>query len=106
MCFLVTLKGDWAVAYNKASALVDGLTNDEKVNIITGADVSSINWTALVFKDGPQGVASYFQASGFGQASSLVQTWDKVMIYDQFKAAGDEMYAYPSKCSLRMANTA
>ncbi|TVY89361.1 putative beta-glucosidase D, partial [Lachnellula willkommii] len=89
----VALQGDWAVAYNKASALIAGLTNDDKVNIITGADVFSINWTALVFKDGPQGVASYFQASGFGEASSLVQTWDKDLIYDQFKAAGDEIYA-------------
>ena len=48
--------GAWAYAYAKATALVAQLTNEEKVTIITGGSVSSVNWTALEFKDGTQGV--------------------------------------------------
>jgi beta-glucosidase len=48
--------GAWAEAYAKAVALVTQLTNQEKVTIITGGSVSSVNWTALEFKDGTQGV--------------------------------------------------
>lgn len=48
--------GAWADAYAKATALVAQLTNEEKVAIMTGGSVSSVNWTALEFKDGTQGV--------------------------------------------------
>lgn len=48
--------GAWADAYAKAVALVAQLTNEEKVTIVTGGSVSSVNWTALEFKDGTQGV--------------------------------------------------
>jgi beta-glucosidase len=48
--------GAWADAYARAVALVAQLTNEEKVTIITGGSVSSVNWTALEFKDGTQGV--------------------------------------------------
>ena len=48
--------GDWADAYTKAAALVAQLTNEEKITIITGGSVSSVNWTALEFKDGTEGV--------------------------------------------------
>ena len=48
--------GAWADAYDKAVALVAQLTNEEKVTVMTGGSVSSVNWTALQFKDGTQGV--------------------------------------------------
>ena len=48
--------GAWADAYAKAVALVAQLTNEERVTIITGGSVGSLNWTALEFKDGTQGV--------------------------------------------------
>jgi beta-glucosidase len=47
--------GDWADAYTKATALVAQLTNSEKITLITGGSVSSVNWTALEFKDSTQG---------------------------------------------------
>ena len=46
--------GAWADAHAKATALVAGLTNEEKLTIITGGSVSS--FAALDFKDGTQGV--------------------------------------------------
>lgn len=48
--------GDWADAYAKATALVAQMTNDEKISLITGSSGSSVNWTALEFKDGTQSV--------------------------------------------------
>lgn len=48
--------GEWADAYAKATALIAQLTNEEKITIITGGSVPSVNWTAVEFKDGTQGV--------------------------------------------------
>lgn len=47
--------GDWTEAYTKAAALVAQLTNNEKITLITGGSVKSVNWTALEFKDSTQG---------------------------------------------------
>ncbi|PMD41999.1 glycoside hydrolase family 3 protein [Hyaloscypha variabilis F] len=84
--------GAWADAYAKAVALVAQLTNEEKVTIITGGSVSSVNWTALEFKDGTQGVQGYDYVTGFSEASALVTTWDKTLMYNQFKAVALEFY--------------
>jgi len=88
----VTLDAKWNAAYAKAQALVAQLNNTEKVEIITGSDVASVNWTALQFKDGDQGVISYYDASGFSETSALVQTWDRNLWTLQMEAVGAEMY--------------
>ena len=59
--------GAWADAYAKAVALVAQLTNEEKVAVMTGGSVSSVNWTALEFKDGTQGVQ--------GKLNSFSKIW-------------------------------
>ena len=87
----MTLDPRWEAAYEKAKSMVDGMTNDEKIAVITGSSVSSANWTALLDKDGDQGVIGYYYASGFSETSALVQTWDKDIIYTQMKAVGDEL---------------
>ncbi|PVH75896.1 glycoside hydrolase family 3 protein [Cadophora sp. DSE1049] len=84
--------GDWADAYAKAAALVAQLTNEEKVTLITGGSVSSVNWTALEFKDGTEGVQGYNYVTGFSQSSALAMTWDKALMYDQMKAVALEFY--------------
>ncbi|TVY30319.1 putative beta-glucosidase D [Lachnellula hyalina] len=88
----VTLDAKWNAAYAKAQALVAQLNNTEKVELITGSDVASVNWTALQFKDGDQGVISYYDASGFSETSALVQTWDRNLWTLQMEAVGAEMY--------------
>lgn len=90
----MSLDDKWTAAYTKAKTLVNALTNDEKISIITGSSVtsSSANWTALQFKDGDQGIISYYQASGFSETSALVMTWDKDAIYKQMNAVGTEFY--------------
>ncbi|KAG4421590.1 hypothetical protein IFR04_005317 [Cadophora malorum] len=84
--------GDWADAYTKAAALVAQLTNEEKITLITGGSVSSVNWTALEFKDGTEGVQGYNFVTGFSQSSALAMTWDKTLMYDQMKAVALEFY--------------
>lgn len=84
--------GDWADAYAKASAFVAGLTNAEKIDLVTGGDIASSNWTALQFKDGDQSVQQYEYVTGFGETSALVMTWDKELMFDQFKAVSAEFY--------------
>ncbi|OJJ80813.1 uncharacterized protein ASPGLDRAFT_38817 [Aspergillus glaucus CBS 516.65] len=82
----------WQAAYGKSKTFVAGLTNQEKVKLTTGSDVPSANWTALQFKDGDQGLIGYFYASGFAETSTLVQTFDRDLIYLQMNAVGDEIY--------------
>ncbi|CAL3968960.1 unnamed protein product [Diplocarpon coronariae] len=82
--------GDWADAYAKATALVSKLTNADKVSIITGGSPSG--WTALEFKDGTQGPQGYSYVTGWSLSSALAMTWDRTLVYEQFKATGLEFY--------------
>ena len=84
--------GEWESAYEKASAFVAGLTNAEKVEIMTGSSVTSANWAALEFKDGSQSVQGYDYVTGFSESSALVMTWDKELMWNQFKAVSSEFY--------------
>lgn len=89
---LAVALGDWEAAYEQAVAFVAGLTNDEKLSIATGSDVTSANWTALEFKDGSQGVQGYDYVTGFPESSALVMTWDRDLIETQFRAVASEFY--------------
>ncbi|KAH8687319.1 putative beta-glucosidase D [Tricladium varicosporioides] len=86
--------GDWADAYAKAKALVSKLTNEEKITLITGNSITggSVNWTALQVVDGTQGPQGYEYVTGWGLSQALVSTWDKGLMYAQFKATGLEFY--------------
>jgi len=90
-CIIVDL-GDWEAAYTQAIAFVAQLTNTEKIQLITGSDVSSVNWSALQFKDGTQGVQGYDYVTGWSQASALGMTWDKDLMSTQFSAVALEFY--------------
>lgn len=86
--------GITAEAYQKAVAFVSGLTNAQKVSIITGTDISDSNatWTAYSSADGGSGVNKQFFVSGFSAPAALTMTWDRQLIADQFKAIGEEFY--------------
>ncbi|PQE27536.1 beta-glucosidase D protein [Rutstroemia sp. NJR-2017a BBW] len=85
--------GEWKDAYDQAVTLVSGMTNAEKLSIITGGSVeSSSNWTALSFKDGTQGPQGYDYVTGWCQSSALAMTWDKALMSKQFSAVGLEFY--------------
>ncbi|TVY82596.1 putative beta-glucosidase D [Lachnellula suecica] len=84
--------GDWADAYSKAAALVAQMTNSEKITLITGGSIESVNWTALEFKDATQGPQGYEYVTGWSESSAMVTTWDRQLWYNQFKAVGLEFY--------------
>lgn len=72
--------------------MVANLSNEDKITLITGGDVTSANWTALEFKDGTMGVQGYDYVTAFGETSALVNTWDKTLMFTQFKAVASEFY--------------
>ncbi|KAI9146985.1 putative beta-glucosidase D [Paramyrothecium foliicola] len=86
--------GNAADAYVKAKAFVAGLTNAEKVSIITGASVENnvSNWDALSVSDGASGVNMHFFVSGFGTPGALTMSWNRELFEQQFRAIGDEFY--------------
>ncbi|PSK43996.1 Beta-glucosidase 1 [Elsinoe australis] len=86
--------GDWQSAYDQALAFAQSLNSTAKFSIATGGSAfsGSVNFTALQFKDGQQGVQEYYFVSGFSQAAALAMTWDKDAIYTQSRAVADEYY--------------
>ena len=68
------------------------MTNVQKLSLVTGSDVDALNWTALVMKDGSQGPNAYNDATGFGQGSAAVYTWDKDLISNHFASVATEFY--------------
>ncbi|KAA8571271.1 hypothetical protein EYC84_000598 [Monilinia fructicola] len=84
--------GAWSAAYAQAHAFIAGLSNEEKLNLITGSDITSANWTSLVFLDGTQGPQGYEYVTGWAEASALAHSWDKAKIWNQFKAIAAEFY--------------
>ncbi|EOD47782.1 putative beta-glucosidase d protein [Neofusicoccum parvum UCRNP2] len=83
--------GDWQDAYDRAKSFVDGLSTSEKISLITGSDVS--NFTALYFRDSGDSILQYYYVTTWPLSSSLAMTWDKDMMYQMYKALGDEFYA-------------
>lgn len=86
--------GEFEAAYQKAKAFVSGLSNADKISIITGGDVSGSNltWTALENKDGSSGINYQYYVSGFSMDNALAMTWDRDYFEKQNKAVGREFY--------------
>ncbi|KAK6600301.1 hypothetical protein H4I96_07627 [Botrytis cinerea] len=84
--------GAWSAAYSKAQAFIAELSNEDKLNLITGNDIASANWTSLVFLDGTQGPQGYEYVTGWAETSALAHSWDKTMMWNQFKAVAAEFY--------------
>ena len=82
--------GAWQSAYEKAVSFVSGLTNEEKIQIITGQDVDSADWTAMIFLDSAVSALNHFYVSGFPVGLTAAMTWDKDLIYKQYSALAYE----------------
>lgn len=83
-----------ATAYEKAVAFVSGLTNSQKIALITGQDIDdgNVTWTALSTKDGSVGINMNFFVSGFTSPAALVMTWNRTLYEENFAALGQEFY--------------
>ncbi|KAF7869889.1 hypothetical protein EAF04_004673 [Stromatinia cepivora] len=84
--------GAWSAAYTQAQTFIAGLSNEDKLSLITSSDVKSANWTSLVFLDGTQGPQGYEYVTGWSETSALAHSWDKSMMWNQFKGIAAEFY--------------
>ncbi|KAI1864521.1 uncharacterized protein JN550_008808 [Neoarthrinium moseri] len=82
-----------SAAFEKAKTFVDGLTNEQKIKIITGSSFTgSSSWTPLSSKDGVAGINMQFFVSGFTMINAATMTWNPDLVEAQFRATGDEFY--------------
>lgn len=84
--------GAWDAAYTQAQAFIAGLSNADKLNLTTGSDVTSANWTSLVFLDGTQGPQGYEYITGWAEPSAPAHSWDTTIMWNQFKGVAAEFY--------------
>ncbi|EIN14278.1 glycoside hydrolase [Punctularia strigosozonata HHB-11173 SS5] len=91
----------WSTAYARAKSLVDQMTLEEKVQLITGqsgrcvgqtAPVERLGVPALCLEDGPAGVRPILGVSQFPSGLATAATWDKDLIYQRGYAMGQEFH--------------
>ncbi|RDL36358.1 Glycoside hydrolase [Venustampulla echinocandica] len=94
--------GDWAAAYTKAKAALGKLSNQDKVNMVTGSGwqkgpcvgntvaINSINYPALCLQDGPLGIRYAQQVTAFPAGITTGSTWDPSLMYARGYAIGEE----------------
>lgn len=94
--------GDWADAYEKATAFVSGLTLLEKVNLTTGVGwegekcvgntgaIPRLGFKSLCMQDSPLGVRFADFASAFPAGISVASTWDRQLFYQRGYDMGSE----------------
>jgi beta-glucosidase len=95
----------WDSAHEKASAALEGLTNDDKATITSGAgwmsgpcvgntgEISSIGFPALCLQDGPLGVRYAPNVTAFPAGIHAAATWDADLINKRGVAIGEESKA-------------
>ncbi|KAJ5584529.1 beta-d-glucoside glucohydrolase D [Penicillium hispanicum] len=88
-CALVDFR-DWSDAYDKATAMVAKMSNEDKLLLVTGQDVPSVNYEAIRPSDGSQGMQVYDYATAFLESSAMAQTWDTDLIKEGYRAVGRE----------------
>ncbi|KAL4961177.1 beta-d-glucoside glucohydrolase D [Aspergillus stella-maris] len=77
---------EWASAYNKSTAAVATLSNQEKIQLISGQSVPSIGYDPITGNDGSQGLESFFYVTSFPESSAMAQNWDPELIQAVFHA--------------------
>jgi beta-glucosidase len=94
--------GDWADAYQKATAALAKLSNQDKVNMVTGVgwqkgpcvgntgSVDSIGYPALCLQDSPLGVRYVQGVTAFPAGVQAASTWNTSLMHDRGFALGTE----------------
>lgn len=80
--------GEWQSAYDKASAIVATLTTAEKLDVITGTDVT--NFTALHMLDSSTNPYTYYYVTTWPAGLAMAMTWNETGIHDQGEMLGSE----------------
>jgi len=91
----------WKGANRRARDLVDQMTLEEKVGIVTGQPgrcagntkaVPRLDLPTLCFQDGPAGVRPALGKTQFPAGVNGAATWDRDLIYQRSLAMGQEFY--------------
>ncbi|CAK7198365.1 glycoside hydrolase 3 [Sporothrix eucalyptigena] len=93
---------DWDAAYTKATAAVGKMSQQDKVNIVSGvgwnkgpcvgntAAISSINYPELCLQDGPLGVRYGTGVTAFTPGIMAAATWDRALMNQRGQYMGEE----------------
>ncbi|KAL1897129.1 glycoside hydrolase 3 [Sporothrix stenoceras] len=93
---------DWDAAYAKATAAVGKLSQQDKVNIVSGvgwnkgpcvgntSPISSINYPQLCLQDGPLGIRYGTGNTAFTPGIQAASTWDRALMSQRGQFMGEE----------------
>ncbi|KAI0880605.1 glycoside hydrolase family 3 protein [Annulohypoxylon maeteangense] len=93
---------DWAAAYEKSNASLAKLSQNDKINIVTGvgwnkgpcvgntAAASSINYPQLCLQDGPLGIRFATNANAFVPGIHVASTWDRALMRERGQFMAEE----------------
>ncbi|KAI1206010.1 glycoside hydrolase family 3 protein [Annulohypoxylon truncatum] len=93
---------DWAAAYEKANASLAKVSQNDKINIVTGvgwnkgpcvgntAAASSINYPQLCLQDGPLGIRFATNANAFVPGIHVASTWDRALMRERGQFMAEE----------------
>ncbi|OTA63369.1 glycoside hydrolase family 3 protein [Hypoxylon sp. EC38] len=93
---------DWVAAYTKANASLAKLSQNDKINIVTGvgwnkgpcvgntAAASSIGYPQLCLQDGPLGVRYASGVNAFVPGIQVASTWDRALMRERGQFIAEE----------------
>ncbi|KAI1103857.1 glycoside hydrolase family 3 protein [Jackrogersella minutella] len=93
---------DWAAAYEKANASLAKLSQNDKINIVTGvgwnkgpcvgntAAASSISYPQLCLQDGPLGIRFATGVNAFVPGIHVAATWDRALMRERGQFMAEE----------------
>ncbi|KAI1134689.1 glycoside hydrolase family 3 protein [Hypoxylon sp. FL0543] len=93
---------DWTAAYTKANASLAKLSQNDKINIVTGvgwnkgpcvgntAAASSIGYPQLCLQDGPLGVRYASGVNAFVPGIQVAATWDRALMRERGQFMAEE----------------
>ncbi|KAI2602175.1 glycoside hydrolase superfamily [Hypoxylon sp. NC1633] len=93
---------DWTAAYQKANASLAKLSQNDKINIVTGvgwnkgpcvgntAAAGSISYPQLCLQDGPLGVRYATGVNAFVPGIQVAATWDRALIRERGQFMAEE----------------
>ncbi|KAI1077969.1 glycoside hydrolase family 3 protein [Whalleya microplaca] len=93
---------DWVAAFEKSDAALAKLSQDDKINIVTGvgwdkgpcvgntAAASSVDYPQLCLQDGPLGVRFGTNANAFVPGIHAASTWDRAQLRERGQFMGEE----------------
>ncbi|KAF3065928.1 hypothetical protein GL218_09292 [Daldinia childiae] len=93
---------DWTAAYEKANASLAKLSQNDKINIVTGvgwnkgpcvgntAPASSINYPQLCLQDGPLGIRFATGNNAFVPGIQVAATWDRALMRERGQFMAEE----------------